>query len=111
MSEKEVRCESVWSCPPRKLLCVRARVSVCVRVCVYVYTGRRSLTRTGSEKPQGDDRCVCAWDRTQSNPLTWWAGPKLVVSGEGAGSQRGHHADSDDVRGVGLQFRQQDPGL
>ena len=85
------------------------RVRVCVHVCVY--TGRRSLTGTGSEKPQGDDRCVCVWDRTQNNPLTWWAGPKLMVSGEGAGAQRGHHADSDDVRGVGLQFCQQDSGL
>ena len=88
-------------------------VCMCVRVCVHVcvYTGRRSLTGTGSEKPQGDDRCVCVWDRTQNNPLTWWAGPKLMVSGEGAGAQRGHHADSDDVRGVGLQFCQQDSGL
>lgn len=34
-------------------------------VCACVSTGRSSLTGTGSEKPQGDDRCVCVWDRTE----------------------------------------------
>lgn len=53
---------------------------------------------------------VCLGQNTD-NLLTWWAGPKLMVSGEGAGAQRVHHGFWLMYVSVGLQFCQQDSGL
>lgn len=78
---------------------------------MHVEGKQGSLTRTGSEKPQWDGRCLCVWGRTQDRTPTWWAGPKLMVRGERARSQRCQHSDSDDVRSIRLQFCQQDPGF
>lgn len=61
--------------------------------------------------PQWDDRYLSVWGRTQDAPPTWWAGPKLMVGGEGARAQRRQRSDPHDVRGVWLQFGQQDPGF